>query len=128
VFREEQFGERVTRLLIVDDHAAFRQPLALLMNREPGFVVVAQAGTLGEARQKLDGVDIALIDRDLPDGDGASLAETLRARNPGTRVLLLTGFEISSQVPGVTTLDAQTLDKSAALSEILGTTRSLVAG
>ena len=118
----------MTRLLIVDDHAAFRQPLALLMNREPGFVVVAQAGTLGEARQKLDGIDIALIDRDLPDGDGASLAETLRARNPGTRVLLLTGLEISSQAPGGTTLVAQTLDKSATLNDILGTTRSLVAG
>lgn len=117
----------MTRLLIVDDHASFRQPLALLMDREPGFVVVAQAGTLGEARQKLHDVDIALIDRDLPDGDGATLAAALHRLNPRTHVVLLTGLGVNgeplvTQAPG-----AHVLDKSAALSDILGTTRSLAA-
>lgn len=118
----------MTRLLIVDDHAAFRQPLALLMDREPGFVVVAQAGTLGEARHMLHDVDIALIDRDLPDGDGAALTDALHTLNPRTQVLLLTGLgangeHITTPAPG-----AHTLHKSAALSEILGTTRGLAAG
>lgn len=127
MFLDEQFGDDVTRLLIVDDHAAFRQPLALLMDREPGFVVVAQASTLGEARQMLHDVDVALIDRDLPDGDGAALADALRVLNPRTRVLLLTGLgangeHITAPAPG-----AHILRKSAALSEILGTTRSLAA-
>ncbi len=117
----------MTRLLIVDDHAAFRQPLALLMDREPGFVVVAQASTLDEARQKLHDVDIALIDRDLPDGDGASLADTLRTLNPDTRVLLLTGLGVNGEHIATPTPGAQILHKSAALSEILGTTRGLAA-
>lgn len=125
--REERFGDTVTRLLIVDDHASFRQPLAFLMDREPGFVVVAQAGTLGEARQKLHGVDIALIDRDLPDGDGATLAHSLQMLNSRTRIVLLTGPGVHVEPSAAPATGAHVLHKSAALSEILGTTRRLAA-
>jgi DNA-binding NarL/FixJ family response regulator len=97
------------------------------MDREPGFVVVAQAGTLGEARQKLHDVDIALIDRDLPDGDGALLTDALRALNPRTRVLLLTGLSATGEPFTTPAPGAHTLHKSAALSEIVGTTRGLAA-
>jgi two-component system response regulator DesR len=119
-------GDVVTRLLLVDDHAAFRQPLALLMEREPGFVVT-QAGTLHEARQKLHGVDIALIDRDLPDGDGALLADTLRALNPHIRILLLADPGLNCEPKTAPAPDAHMLPKSASLSEILRITRDLAA-
>ena len=40
--------------MLVEDHAAFRQSLAALLEREPDLEVVAQAGSLAQARQMLD--------------------------------------------------------------------------
>lgn len=81
------------RLLLVDDHVSAREPLAELLNRQPGMMVVGQASTLGEARALLAagiGVDVALIDLDLPDGHGADLVRDLRRCAPGALVLVLT--------------------------------------
>ncbi len=44
-----------TRILLVEDHASFRQALAFMFEREEGFSVVGQAGSLAEARQFLNG-------------------------------------------------------------------------
>lgn len=43
------------RILLVDDHLSIRQALAFLMGLEPDMEVVAQAGSLAEARQLLTG-------------------------------------------------------------------------
>jgi DNA-binding NarL/FixJ family response regulator len=72
--------------MLVEDHAAFRQALAFLLTNEPGLEVVAQAGSLAQAREALllDGrLDVALLDLALPDGDGTDLIGELRRRNPG---------------------------------------------
>ncbi len=60
----------MNRVLLVDDHATFREPLAFMLNREPEFEVVAQVGSLAEARRALEGIDLAVVDLDLPDGNG----------------------------------------------------------
>ena len=41
------------RILLVDDHASFRQGVAAALEREPGFSIVGQAGSLAEAREML---------------------------------------------------------------------------
>ena len=78
------------RLLLVDDHHSSRTPLAMVLDREPDLRVVAQAGSLAEAREAiehLDGeVDLALLDLDLPDGTGTDLIGDLRAANPRSRL------------------------------------------
>src|SRR5215218_8022237 len=50
---------------------------------------VSQAGSLAEARTMLEGVDVALIDRGLPGGDGLELIGPLREVNPGARVYVI---------------------------------------
>ncbi|HVX29515.1 MAG TPA: hypothetical protein VHA53_03465 [Nitrolancea sp.] len=40
--------------MLVDDHTAFREPFAFMLNREPDLAVVGQVGTLAEARQFQD--------------------------------------------------------------------------
>ena len=66
-------GEK-TRILLIEDHASFRQALAFMFEREEEFAVVGQAGTLAEAREFLNGsadaTDVAVCDLALPDGDG----------------------------------------------------------
>jgi DNA-binding NarL/FixJ family response regulator len=83
----------VIHLLLVDDHPASREPLAMLLEREPDLIVVGQAGTLTEARQLLVGgmaVDIAVVDLDLPDGHGSELIRDLRRTAPEAAALVLT--------------------------------------
>lgn len=82
------------RLLLVDDHAAFRLPLALILEREPDLLVAAQAGSLAESRAVLPAiagqVDVALVDLQLPDGNGVELVRDLRDVNPAGHTIVLT--------------------------------------
>ena len=56
------------RVLVVDDRANFRRAFAAVLGSQPDLEVVAQAGSLEEARPMLEGVDVALLDRGLPVG------------------------------------------------------------
>jgi len=81
------------RVLLVDDRSDFRQTFARLLERQPDLEVVAAAGSLAEGRTMLEGVDVALIDRGLPDGDGLELIGELRAMNPGARVYVISSTD-----------------------------------
>jgi len=87
-------SKRSVRIMLVEDHIAFRQALAFLLGHDPDLEVVVQAGSLAEAREALDGpldghLDVAVIDLGLPDGDGRELIDELRRRNPDVSVLVL---------------------------------------
>ena len=77
------------RILVVDDRVDFRLAFVGLLEGQPDLKVVRQAGSLAEARTMLEGIDVALIDRGLPDGDGLGLMGDLRAVNPGARVFVI---------------------------------------
>jgi len=82
---------RIVRVMLVEDHAAFRQSLAALLSDEPDLEVVAQAGSLAQAREMLDTpLDVAVVDLSLPDGNGRDLIGGLRQSNAGISVLVLT--------------------------------------
>ena len=77
-------------ILVVDDRVDYREALVLLLDKQPDMGVVAQAGSLSEAREnKLEGIDVALLDRGLPDGDGLELIGELREASPGAGVLVM---------------------------------------
>lgn len=84
---EDRAGD-TTRVLLVEDHALFRQALSLLLYRHPHMEVM-QAGTLAEARLLLGGVDVVALDNYLPDGVGTDLIVDVRTNNPEASVLLL---------------------------------------
>jgi DNA-binding NarL/FixJ family response regulator len=83
------------KVMLVEDHIAFRQALTYLLSDDPELEVVAQAGSLAEAREALDGggfrgrLDVAVLDLALPDGDGRELIGELRRSNPGIRIMVL---------------------------------------
>jgi DNA-binding NarL/FixJ family response regulator len=79
------------KVMLVEDHAAFREALALLLSRQPDLEVVAQAGSLAEAKEALkdEHIDVAVVDLGLPDGDGRELFAELRESNPGISVVVL---------------------------------------
>jgi DNA-binding NarL/FixJ family response regulator len=79
------------RVMLVEDHIAYRQAIAFLMSLGPDIEVVAQAGSLAQAREALlDGhLDVVVLDLVLPDGDGSDLIGELRRSNPGVTVVVL---------------------------------------
>ena len=79
------------RVVLVDDHLAFRQALAFMLLREPDITISGQAGTVEEARPLLAAADIALIDLHLPDGDGMVLLHELHSLAPQAIAVVLTG-------------------------------------
>jgi DNA-binding NarL/FixJ family response regulator len=81
---------RTLRVMLVEDHLSFRQALAFLLGREPDLEVVAQAGSLAQARQMLHThLDVVVLDLALPDGDGRELIGELRRANASISVLVL---------------------------------------
>jgi len=82
----------VTKLVIIDDHEALREGLAILLARDGDEVV----GTAGNAEAALDVVehaapDVAIVDIGLPDGSGIDLTRELLRRRPALGVVLYTG-------------------------------------
>jgi two-component system, NarL family, response regulator DevR len=82
------------RLLVVDDHEVVRQGLVALLDRRPGFQVVAQAGTVAESIEAARRFrpDIIVMDVRLPDGSGIEACREIRAEFPETRVVMLTSY------------------------------------
>jgi DNA-binding NarL/FixJ family response regulator len=83
------------KVMLLEDHAAFRQALTILLSNDPELEVVAQAGSLAEAREALEwegpdgGLDVAVVDLALPDGDGKELLGELRCWSPDVRIMVL---------------------------------------
>src|SRR5215212_7546938 len=77
------------RILLVDDNTDYRQTFYRMLERQADIEVVGQADSLAAARQLLRGVDLALIDRGLPDGDGIEIISELREASPGAAVLAM---------------------------------------
>jgi two-component system response regulator DesR len=84
-----QRGEEVIRVLVVDDNAEYRDLFARILDHQPDMEVIARVGSLAEARPVLRDVDVMIIDRGLPDGDGLVLIGEARETNPGAKVLVM---------------------------------------
>jgi DNA-binding NarL/FixJ family response regulator len=80
-----------TRVLLCDDHALVRQGLRLILEREPDFAVVAEAGDGAEAvaRAMDDDVDLAILDVTMPRLTGIQAAREIAQQRPEIRTLIL---------------------------------------
>jgi two-component system nitrate/nitrite response regulator NarL len=83
------------RLLLVDDHALFREGLRSLLAYHADLTVVGEAETaqaaVEQARRLLP--DLVLMDIDLPGEDGIVATRRLKAELPELRVVILTVFD-----------------------------------
>ena len=83
------------RVIIVDDHAVFRESLSAVLQGRDGIDVIADVGTGAEAIASSDRLrpDVLLLDVRLPDTSGVSVAETVAARNPEVAILILSSLD-----------------------------------
>src|SRR3954464_13486272 len=82
------------RVLLAEDQAMVRGALVALLALEEDIEIVAQASRGDEViPAALDALpDVALLDIEMPGGDGLSAAGELRERLPSCRVIILTTF------------------------------------
>ena len=84
--------ERI-RIMLVDDHPLYRKGTAMaLQQMNPWLDIVAEAGSLKEAKAKVDEtelLDLVLLDLNLPDGNGAELLMYLKNTRPEVKVLVI---------------------------------------
>jgi two-component system response regulator DesR len=84
----------VIRILLAEDQAMMRGALAVLLDLEPDLEVVAQVARADEIVPQALRVkpDAALLDIELPGGNGIDAAQELRTAVPGCAVLIVTTF------------------------------------
>ena len=83
------------RVFSVDDHPRMREGLALVIDSQPGMLMVAQAsnGREGIERFRQYKPDVTLMDLRLPDMSGIDAAVAIRIEFPEARIIMLTTFD-----------------------------------
>ena len=119
---EARSANRNIRVALADHQALLSEALGLIIEREPGLVLVGSAHTCAAALQLAlrTQPDVLLLEAALPDGDSLHLAATLRDVCPSTRILLLAtqvDDAVRRQAPPVGT--AGWLSKQASVDEVL---------
>lgn len=81
-----------TRILLVDDHALFREGLAGILSAQPDMEVIGEAGdgieALVKARQLQP--DLILMDIQMPGCDGLEATRLIKQEMPGIAIVMLT--------------------------------------
>lgn len=88
------------RILIADDHALFRDGLRRLLDSEPGFEVIGEAGNTSSAIQLAQELqpDVILLDLAMPQSNGLEAVESLSVQAPSMRIIVLTAAISKEQV------------------------------
>lgn len=83
------------RVLSVDDHRLMREGIALLIDSQPGMLMVAQASNGREAIERFREYkpDVTLMDLRLPDMSGIEATVAIRAEFPEAHIIILTTFD-----------------------------------
>jgi two-component system nitrate/nitrite response regulator NarL len=82
-------GTETIRILLVDDHAMFRQSLARILEKESGFQVVGQFSSGAEALAALEESDPTVILLDIDLGSERALDFVVESRKKGFKGQLL---------------------------------------
>ena len=86
----DETGDGRARVLIVDDHPAVREALALRIGRQPDLEVCGESADTGEALELLaeSRPDVAVVDISLKTGNGIDLIKRIRDRDKDVRIVV----------------------------------------
>lgn len=113
-------------ILLIDDHALFREGLSLILKQLADNVTVVEAENSAQAVEKVDGVqaqssdlDLVLLDLHLPDTEGFDLLETIRSKLPATPVAMLSADENANQISTALNLGATGFITKSSNSQVM---------
>jgi len=84
------------KILIVDDHALFREGLVLVLNKLDGEILLLEAADFDQALQLINlhcDIDMIMLDLDLPDSDGFESLNTLIEHHPNIPVVIVSASD-----------------------------------
>ena len=119
------------RLLIVDDHPAFRAGLVALLADQKDLRVVAQCGDGRDALElfRRERPDVVLMDLRLPGLSGVEAILAIRQEFPDARVIVLTTYDSDEDIFRAIQSGAKSyLMKDMSKAEIVGAIRAVHAG
>jgi DNA-binding NarL/FixJ family response regulator len=92
--------DSVIRVMLVDDHLAFRKGMAALIESEPDLRVIAEAGDGTKALEifRVNKPDVVLMDLRLPGMGGVEAIIAIRKEFPDARVIVLTTFDMDEDI------------------------------
>jgi two-component system response regulator DevR len=87
-------GAVTIRVFLLDDHEIVRRGLRDLLEAEGDIEVVGEAGTAEEAYGRIPATtpQVAVLDVQLPDGNGVEVCREVRSRHPEIACIMLTSF------------------------------------
>lgn len=121
----------MTKVLLVDDQALLRMGFRLVLEGEPDLEVVGEAA---DGRSALDQVaalrpDVVLMDVRMPGMNGIEATERVVVDHPGTKVLILTTFDLDEYAFAALRAGASGfLLKDAKPAELVAAIRSVASG
>jgi len=128
----DQYGENsCLKLLIVDDQPVIRRGLAMMLALEPDLEVVAQASDGAEAIEMaaIHQPDVVVMDLQMPKVSGVVATREITAKQPETRIVILTTYYGDEQVFEAIRAGAQAyLLKDASEAEVVDTIKAVYRG
>jgi two-component system NarL family response regulator len=119
------------RVLVADDHPVVRNGLAGVIAQQAELSVVAEAANGRQALEKFREhlPDVVLMDLRMPEMDGVSAIEAIRAEFPDARILALTTYEGDVDIHRALEAGARGyLIKDMLLTDVLGAIRAVHRG
>jgi two-component system NarL family response regulator len=124
-------NENPIRLMVVDDHPAFRIGLTALISSQPDMKVVSETGNGRDAVElfRKSSPDIVLMDLRLPGFSGVSAITVLHREFAECRTIVITTYDCDEDIYRACQAGAQAcLLKDSSAEEIIGTIRKVYAG
>jgi len=119
------------RILLADDHNIMRRGLRLLLERQPGFEVVAEAADGHEAAERAEATrpDVVVLDITMPNMSGIEAAQRILASLPQAAIVILSMHADEGYVLRALKAGAKGyLLKDSAESDLLDAIRAVSAG
>ncbi len=119
------------RILLADDHNILRDGMRLLLERQPGFVVIAEAS---DGREALDLAqdqhpDVVVMDIGMPNMNGIEATRRIVDKRPATGVVILSMHHDESYVIRSLKAGARAyLLKDAVKTELIAAIQAVVQG
>ena len=118
-------------VLVVEDQELFAIAIARLLDSQEDIAVIDKVSTAAaaEAAVRETPVDVVLMDWELPDGTGGDAARKIRALDPSTKVVILSGFANESLLAAAIEAGCSAvLSKTIPLADLMDAIRSAYAG
>lgn len=124
-------GQQRVRILLVDDHEMMRAGLCRLLECEPNFEIVAEAGSGEEACRWASRiqVDVVVLDLSMPGVDVTEYVRRIRSAQRQVRILVFSLHETQAVVERALAVEADGyLTKSGAAESLIEAVRTIASG